>query len=300
MNQMIPKQPKSVEARLDHLESVLPLLVRLEEYLKTKERSIQNEKINADLDVSLRYSKCAVIDLEKQISDFKSGLDSTQKYARSGIFSLENRIGKNESALSEQSKSCASASSIMVDAQAKIHDLQTKLSNLVSLANLEETKKELLKIINDVLKDFHSYKNAFQVYSSESNKKLEAISSKLASHDKHIDFSNSSFLECEKNRVELSDKIAKNAQQASDSLSSLEKEIKSYIKEQIQSIRIPKDPIPEEQVRQWINDQIQLISLDAKNAIAKSNNIDMKATILEKKVENLSLALKSFELANKG
>lgn len=56
-------------------------------------------------------------------------------------------------------------------------------------------------------------------------------------------------------------------------------------------------PTAIEPVRLDLMDRLQGVSLDAKNALLKAGNSDSKTYLLEKKVENLALQIKKFELS---
>jgi hypothetical protein len=76
-------------------------------------------------------------------------------------------------------------------------------------------------------------------------------------------------------------------------------EIKSYVNNAVQeSIRsIPKPVIPSlDEAKDFMKQNIEPVSLDAKNANARSANNETKIMILEKKLESLNLALNKISL----
>jgi methyl-accepting chemotaxis protein len=73
--------------------------------------------------------------------------------------------------------------------------------------------------------------------------------------------------------------------------------LRDDLTKKISSLPVPKPSVSSEEVKKIVSDGLEPVSFDAKNASLRSSNTDMKVSLLEKKVENMMLLAKRFELS---
>lgn len=83
-----------------------------------------------------------------------------------------------------------------------------------------------------------------------------------------------------------------------DNLAYRDKQATSYVDAQVQKLAKDFDanPLSAESVKAALFNEMQTLALDGKNAYLKSNNVSQQLAVVEKKLENLNLLIKRYEL----
>lgn len=209
-------------------------------------------------------------------------------------------------------------------------------ANLQSIESIKEDLKHFRKDFGDLLESvdmrFQKQSDNIDSLSSEFVKKKEhkdSIEFQLQLHEKHKQDYNLSLKSCSKNeenisnvissvmdldrainelgnRVsELKDLLDKYNKEASERIKSLslsyESKIEKLSDKVIQDIQFVKDeiigsPSSLQSVKNEIFEKLEMASFDAQNAVLKSNNVDQQIKVQERKIENIILQIKKYEL----
>lgn len=294
-NGMFESVQQSIEDRLGHIEGILPLLARLSEQQRFIDQIQQLSQVQAALtqeDAMIKsslqsfveaYNTSHAKELEEHKSFFLFMQDMSNKYA--AMFrNQENAFG--------QTKSDIEASKTLIhDALAKVDELAFSFKSHPKLLKLEES----LAISNTSL-DRHE--TEIQDLKSEIIK-LKDVIAKTGQSIIEIKSSNA---ELKLDIESLQHNLERLTTMLCASLRDQDAEIRQVKISTLQSVdaKLASLPQPEkvdiEQIRKLVAQDVELFSLDAKNAALKSGINESKIVLLEKKVEQLFLMINKIEL----
>ena len=145
---------------------------------------------------------------------------------------------------------------------------------------LKEYKK-CLEDNRDSISSISAHLDASVKFHEEHSQKIALLSDLLAEHSNKL--------------IDLSDDVSKFKESMSNAIISLQISFKEYVDNKIKSIPEPEIPSLED-MKVQTDKQLEPVILDSRNSNTRSVNNEMKISILEKKVEQLQLLLKQFEL----
>jgi prefoldin subunit 5 len=224
---------------------------------------------------------------KKNINDYVSiFLDKNTIFDKkiSEIFDLENKLQEAVSYLSNFVKDLG-------EKLQKLEENSRCIENLCKQSDLQKNNYiNLNQFVNVLSEEFSKNQNKFQIglqnLSSKHeifDSKLQDLSNALVSLQEKIDLQNKS-IEDVKNRSskEFDDKLY---QQKID------------FEKKLFEIKNATPVVEKESIAQSLVDNIELIKHDSENSLIKSSNNDMRINFLEKKIENIFLLLKQYELS---
>lgn len=296
---VIPKVPRSVEERLNELELLVPYLATLKDQSSLKDEVILlNQRVSA---IDKRFSS-----LKEKFDSLVALLSDLQQAQKALQISHDARLSKVES---EVAINLAKVSSLADRMNVLIQDCDRMRDKF---KRIEE--QSVKWISDDCHLDFRKHvdakimalqnalfdqRNSLNELSIKSDERMDYLSDNFLCAKEEMASCLMCFQSLKEDIADLSDKIQKSDQAALSSLQKLEKESKDYVNQRIFSIKIPEPGPSADQIRQIVHGEMESISLDAKNAIARSLNNDMRNSILEKKFDNILLVVKNFELSNR-
>lgn len=279
-------------ARLEHIESTLPNLARLSEFFSFKEQlenlchEFKKEKmINFQTSERLDKIELNLSDIQKSICGIISGIKKYQIEVDEKI----NSLSQHKTDISDRLDSAFGSISFY---SKQINDI------LVAFENYQKNhvSKKDLQISNSYI---------FQIKS-----RIESVENLINSLNKQSQFFKDS-VESVTSFYESLNSIVKDVISESKNI---EKSCKSYIDTSIKNTSqkildlhqemtikfaaLPSPPIPlkMDEVKEEVKKIVEPFFLDAKNAALKSNNSDMRVSLMEKKVEQVMLIAKKLEI----
>lgn len=287
---------KPIEQRVTHIEQVLPTLARLSE----------QQRILDSYENTHRSVQAIEIQLHKLTDEYK-------------IFFTQSTEQK-----SEMKESFSKLECMQGDCHEKIRSLTQKQDNGFTLyaSEIERVKSTMVEMKLDLEKSKDEFKNHPKVLKMEeilavSNTCLDRhkadiqdLKSEIIKLKDVIAKAEQSILEIKSSKSDLEhvvESLQNNIQRLTNMCASSfrdhEAEIRQVKISMLQSIdaKIASIPQPEkidiDDVRKLVAHDIELYSLDARNANLKSGINESKIVVLEKKVEQLFLLLSKFELS---
>lgn len=142
--------------------------------------------------------------------------------------------------------------------------------------SMDECKKCYDKFLTDYLK----FKDSSEENAASQAKAVEKLTRTIAALPSLQEWSNSLYAKVQEN------------------LGYREKQATAYVDKKIDKLAKDFDanPLSAESVKTALFNEIQALALDGKNAYLKSNNCATQLALLEKKLENLNLLIKKYEL----
>ena len=283
------------DARLGHIEEILPLLVRLEEYLRLKDFvREQGDQISTLISTVFSLSEKLAEQtkqselLEKQLRSFQS---QEMKDREMFILEMEDLRHFLESIACE----IELLKEVETDSNDHIIALKEQMDSLptpqevqaLSKANslirsgLSAASKEMQEIKENV-RSSKDYINALQIT-------CEDFSSRFAASEDRFKEMQGLIQGVNRNMVDWAKRMV-------DKMMDSQEAIRSEFTVKISSIKVPEAPLSLSDVKREISSSIEIVSMDARNAVTRTGNSDLKITLLEKKVEQISLSLKRYEL----
>ena len=203
--------------------------------------------------------------LEDQNSMVSSVLAKVHGLQEQCKVSIENLAQKVALVAMEQSKSLS-----------KCHELEQKISEI------EAQKLSQVKNLEKLYVDYFGFKEKVDAKHASLNEQIDKLKKSLAAMPDFQDWSSKIYT-----RVD-------------NSVSYRDKQATAYVDKKIEALAqdFATNPLSAESIKASLASELQSFSLDAKNAYLKSNNCAQQIQLLEKKLENLTLIIKKYELSN--
>jgi len=283
-----------------------------EKFIKENDaRFLEHGRRIADLNIVREDAK----DLRKQIADTKTDLsklcdscvdnsecvgvaftdqDAKQAKIMQQLDALAAALESNKAAQEQVKSSQLQSRTAIRESLDKISDINMQLISLAPLKrDVEASKEEVKNFKQSVLAQIEAYRVQMTNLLNEIKSLKEEVAGLI---DVNADLlsDKKDTLDALKALHEKTDEISRVIElKINSSVFSLKKEIA----DKIADIQIPdiKDLAAASRVAK-IESQLEGISLDAKNAMLKSGNVDMQNQLNVKKLENIQLLLKQHEL----
>lgn len=206
------------------------------------------------------------------------------------LVSHEAKLKKIEAIIIDVDQSYKSLVDEVADIQNKLGTLKNVSSDLSSLKNSFECCVKSLKEVNNDL-----------------SKRIEKNDSKIVSIEKSISNDRGElegvlgeYKQCilDQNRegIRLSKKINEQGNEVVVALKDFDKSIKEWTEKKILEM-LPKDNSSYfETLKSDLLKKLEVVGIDCMNAVLKAGNISNQIPMLEKRIENISLILKKYEL----
>lgn len=287
------KSPLSAEERLDEIERKYGVIQeRIQAYdevlaqfsaiQKDLKQSKQNTASLHDfLDSFSKEMKSAHSSFLAQIQPLKSIQDSHSKSLQAHDTTISSML-EHASNMRNESKSAIEQLNSKVggwaNEQAKIcsflEEIKRKISEIVSqqsayIGNLEK-----------LYADYFKFKDNTESSQTSLNKEIRKAKQAI---DEAPDL------------VEWANKVYTRIQ---SDLTYRDRQATSYVDKKVDEVaqNFAADPLSAESIKAALFNEIQSVALDSKNAYLKSNNCAQQIQLLEKKLENLNLIIKKYEL----
>ena len=283
------KKPLSTEERLSNLERRLDVILQrigyydnvLEEFSKIKnhlldinqqikEANQKNSSINSDIINNTNNT----VRIKEYLDNKFLQIDKNIKDLNKNIKELDQFHIKNSSYLEE------------------------KISQLDKKPVYDQSAHERISFLSEQNKEFHKTINGIN---SEINRKTDPLNSK-------IEMISSQILRLITDREDVinrfndftrlnKDSSSKTSHSLKDEIATREGVLRCLINEKIDALREKLTSIiPDKSLKEEMNKKIDMVALDSSNAFLKSNNLSQQVIVLEKKIENINLLLKKYEL----
>lgn len=254
----------------NQIESISKSIQELKE--KIKQEKEETEKITSHIQLNQNKSYSFLNNLLESIDSLKE----SQKDLTKNIQNLQVFSNSNDSKISELLKN-----------QKEIY---SQIYNNKNYCSENYSTKESIKDFKDLFLNFSTKSNS-EVYSiKEEIKKIDKISEIQSIESSHI----------EKKFSVLESRIQSSISSAKVDIERVFSSDLMNLREKISQIKIPSiDHLAEKSSFDSLTNQIQYASLDAKNALLKSGNLEVQYQINSKKLENISLILQKIELEKK-
>ncbi len=195
----------------------------------------------------------------------------------------------------------------------------TITSMLEHATNKHVEIRSSIEEINSRMATWASDRMKINGFLDELKRTISEISNKQYNHSNSLDKLYADYIKfkdkTEETHTSLNKEIKKNKQSIDDApdiadwasklygrvtsdMSYRDKQMTSYVDKKIDGLAqdFAADPLSAESVKASLLNELQTLALDGKNAYLKSNNCSQQIQILEKKVENLNLIIKKYEL----
>jgi chromosome segregation ATPase len=252
------------------------------------------------------------VDLKTQISTLSESLSSHSvnsskniNESSSKIISQEDKINKLSDKLDKLSTSIENTSKFVYDLQSSHQETRSSLgvtqgdllshkSKSVSLEMMSTFKRSLdenLVVLNDKSKVHEKKFSDHHDMINNMKSKIDSFESYVSSNDLKIENLKNSLTQCHSN-------VESSSSQIKDYLVLLETKLKDYSDKNIPDISnlASKDDIAKSS--QEMSKQIESISLDANNALLRSQNCQTQTDMINKKIEQIKLLLNKYGLGN--
>lgn len=283
---------ESESDRLERIEKLLPILVRLPEHMKVKDVVEELKK-----DLSKSKEEKSVLEgilkglgekiesvmmahnafVSKVAEDYRS-----HEEAKNGILStiqrLNDTLNGHEWRLGQSKK--------------KLEEMEETQKNLVDASRvnaLENSHQEVKSLVQSMQTTFLSTKDKV-------HRSIETIVTDVKNHQVVHEALRKDLEQAKQAIQSLTNAHAEGVITIAGALANTTKELRSEFMDEIAEIPSPKQPLTLQEVQAEFKKIYEPVSNDAKNSVLRSNNTDMKMGLLEKKVEQLTLLCKRFEL----
>jgi len=202
----------------------------------------------------------------------------------------ESRLKKVEAIILDVKQSYKSLVDEIADIQNTLGTLKNVSNELSNLkANLDSFIQSVKEVKEDLLK---------RVGANDS--KIVSIEAAISNDKGFIEGVLGEYKECilDQNRegIRLNKKIDNQGSEVLGALKSLEQTIKEWSETKILEM-LPKDNTSYfENLKSEVLKKLEVIGIDCMNAVLKAGNISNQIPMLEKRIENISLILKKYEL----
>lgn len=212
---------------------------------------------------------------------------------------LHSKVDSNAKSLDDHksyvAKFVSNTNKIVSDFNEVVSQIKNKMESLY-----EESKK-----IHDSIE---LQRSAISTLSSSQDSYKKSIDNLLTDHIKFKDATEASQAAAAKDQAKLAKAIASlpSLQEWANNLygrvqqdaAYREKQATAYVDKKITELSkdFDSNPLSAQSIRNDLFNEIQALALDGKNAYLKSNNCATQLALLEKKLENLNLLIKKYEL----
>lgn len=174
-------------------------------------------------------------------------------------------------------------------------DVESKIRNITSQSSNHSDK--ISSLYDRLIENSSLIESFFQRF-QDLSKQFDPIHQKIDHLSNFFDGRVKAINELIESKPKIQDFISTSRKIIVEEINSLENKIFEKVKENLSSLinKLKTYGDTAESVRSEISRQMDLISLDSKNAIIKSGNTSQQIQILEKKLENVLLLIKKHEL----
>jgi hypothetical protein len=244
-----------------HKQSVSDLSSSMEKENQSIKSSVAN--VNARLNLSnLEHNN-----ISQDLNDHKKSHQETATRLSDGVNALNSKVESMKSQLQNH-----------VSIQEKAHEFTAAVERMAL-----EIKKMLSgypENVNTLGRSHGSLSDEFRAFKSLVSNKVEELASSFKNMPKFEEWAARIWTQSHKDRQEsqreIYDRIDKKSQQLETKLFT--------------------DPYTADSIKKSLQEHMDTLALDGKNAYLKVNNMSQQIQILEKKIENVNLLLKKYEL----
>jgi archaellum component FlaC len=287
---------EDISDKLNRMDGILPLCVRIDEFrgfkkeiegIPYKVESLKNDLSdlkNLVVEVVMNNHDGLTIQTDRKIEKHEKVHDLIKE----SIFNLKEKLDVFRRDINYIAQSCEENGKVISSLQQMVKDGASAESVRLLYKNIGEINNNLsshgesissVKIENLSLRNkINKLEEILSTHADESRKKSEILSS----HSDKLDDLKESNFECVSN--------------ISRSFDSFQQSISKEIDSKISQIKFPPSGPSSEEIKKLISAATELVSMDAKISVSRTNNNEMKLNILEKKIEQLALAVKKVEL----
>jgi hypothetical protein len=282
--------------RLDRIENVLPICVRISEYRESVKRvdviSSNLESLSSD---SMRLAQ-----------DLKSLKDSLSKNTQEHVDKLGHRDKEHshlKSQVNQLSPRLIAFSHDLEGLTLEVAEMKKNVSFILERARVESLPEKLTSLLVQVQNQQSQIDLMMRSFASLSqmHEKVDRNVQELGVISaKHTESSNDHWDRMDKLHKDLDYHRSSNAESMSQmtaKMESFKKALMELIDQKIANIQFPEAGPGGEDIKKWIANALESVMMDSKIAIARTNNNEMKVNLLDKKIEQLSLVVKRFELS---
>lgn len=289
------KLDPKVLKKLEHFDVILPKLVRVE---SLKEMQELHDKISIDvLNLGKKLFPLDSIfqEINSKLSAFPKDLQECRKRVKIGEEKDEKIEEKIKHASSDLSTRCDGIESTNTLIQDKLEKLSSAFKNLVGKAEFGT----LYSQFTDLSNEFHSFYRDFKVLKKEKEemkyelqKRREDLQEVVSTIESHWNRMDQLYQDLAAALTEQQKEIPKLRQDIDFLVQNTPKEIELRISE----IKLPEPGMNEKKAKEYLDEKFYPVSLESKNTSLRCSNNEMKLNLLEKKLDQLSVSLKRFEL----
>jgi chromosome segregation ATPase len=255
---------------------------------------------------------------KKDLEDVRKSIANSLQSIQNDLSSIKAALKSNESLHSDKSSKLDEHSRGLSDIKA-LHDKSaSKIIELNDRANFHSAKIESLnnqsRHFIDVESQFNTHKKSSEAYSSEMasqivsmKKKMENLSDIFCSFNvtlqKYQEFTN----QYSKEKSDFKDSIDKFGITLQEIKASFSNDLyqKFYeclikCKDMVDSVKIPDtSKLAAQDSIDKMSSRVDFLSMDSKNALLKTSNLDMQNQIVSKKLDTVMTILQKYELSSK-
>lgn len=292
-----PKEDLTEIQRIEELESLIPALVeRIQQYDKVLDGFKDQEKLVSAQDFSVKELSASVDVLSEKMKAFKLALDSclsrfdsTRNKLEDSLDIFSGKIELFQDQMADQSENVSEVLNEMgsrlyeiLKAYVKLDDLNPYTESFSRQIDQLQNKNDFLvsnsKYLSESLNELNAWKNENQQVKESTQLNLSNLQKFLSASKKDQELGlKNIYSVIEDQKATLEKFIIKNME-----------DVKSYI---------DSNPASLEYIRKEFDNKLELIKLDSENSSQKSTNNDKQIKILEKKIENVLLKVRSLEIS---
>jgi DNA repair exonuclease SbcCD ATPase subunit len=286
----------SLQDRVLFIENLLPSLTRLQEHNEVK-KTIQE----------LRDSVDKLLD---QREEYKTKIRNLEVWTVNTTCDIKNEISSLKVYQSNHQQEIEEVYRKLKEVASSVNDCNVSVVDISNRQEKMRKDQDLLASKNDLRSLFEKMENA----EASLNKKLSALNTK-----EFEERTRESLKQFKENQESVANTLKiftssvysldvsqqgykKEADRAffllEDKISKMIGNVKTSFDDKLNSIQIPDVPTKADILRE-VSSEIEALRLDAKNASARSLNVEMKLALIDKKMEGISLMFQKMELTRK-
>lgn len=259
------------------------------------------EKKNKEFEETNNAVKIALINHELLLKECLEKLNNNSKRLDDAIPNLSQKLdswAKKQDALENQ------MNSFLLNLNAIRDSLESVNGRIVNSEKEIQKEKELLAAFSQDMKNANSSLSSHETKMSFLLSKYEEHENLIAQRLSSTSILDGKISDCASELKTLKDRFAESQRvsedrfdrKLNDAMQAVNKSIEG-VNSRFQDIKMPStdDLVKIDELKKFAN-QIESLKLDANNAMLKASNCDIQLQVVHKKIENLQLLTKNFEL----
>lgn len=296
-NSFLPEAEKTPEERLASLEQMIPVFIqKIQSYDKVLSEFSDVKKSIDDAHHNLESHKAFTLDIASALSNYKFSNETKVSLLAQEYYTQVAKVNTIKKDLMDLMQFSDKIQKSLSESDANNKSKHIELINtMVKQSAIDEIKSDFYKATNALI----SQDNLHQAKMQAQEEKNSQFISKHNSLSQEINSLKSMTSEVDEKSVSLAGIVQRLQTDMVNLISLARRDLGKEIEKNNLDLKksIDSSPATSDSIKKEVSSQIEAVALDGRNALLKSNNSSQQIALLEKKIENLYLLLKKFELS---